>query len=862
MNLIYILSIITFTNAIRVAIVGSGAAGSTAAYYLTKAAEQNAGDVDIDVFEKRYVAGGRSRVVFPHNNETYDSVELGASIFVDANKNMVKAVNDFDFDLADKGTDDFGIYNGKNFVFKSSSWTYLDYVKLIWSSDASEHPYAFSITLLTKFIQVKQAIDKFLLLYNPEFIRNHGPWEHVDDMLGDLDMIDLVKEDALSYFTNSLFANEVVEAATRVNYGQNLDTIHALGALVSMAGSNGMSVEGGNYKIFERFLEESNAHVHFGSEVIDVQRSRNNQWEVYLTSGKTAEDYDYLILAAPLPIFQVPYVKLHVTLLTTNATTYADNALPGLGENPPTMILTTNEEARKHSSYFTKPSPLNFNSINYVQQAKEGSDEHVVKIFSEDDDAWSDGDLHSLFGGPQNVRWIHRHTFNAYPYLQPRKQIEDLPPFKIDEGLYYTNVMEPMISKQMINIAIIGSLLAGASAQVYPTGTMGPTNPMPTMDTAINQGSDARLLSINGPDDFCLILQLTSTGDVEGEVVAWCTKPRNNARLIPDGTITAVHYQKTPAFVQISALGDFTKVNVLSGDAGGELDPHGATGEGNPIGGNVTALVNGQEQSYEEWMSFQSDSMFCARICTNSPYNGWDAATWCQHELDEMGCEYVIPMSYEDGVFDSCDADAGFPPGVYPQDGDNYSTFHQYYEGTYTGGDGLVTSYTVGTTVTPTGPATTPASSNCTPMPSPSHGIDIANPTVDYPAAPTPVAQDDVRYDLKLHPSGGSECLGLNGDVGNDAALAVVSCDNAPSWSIKRGGPTLIRYAPDNNYCVDAGDNAGKVYTCYTEQPNQQLYYTDDNRIAKDGGLCLTDDNGSISFTGCTDNNQSQVFSA
>ena len=59
-------------------------------------------------------------------------------------------------------------------------------------------------------------------------------------MLVDLDMIDLVKEDALSYFTNSLFANEVVEAATRVNYGQNLDTIHALGALVSMAGSNGM----------------------------------------------------------------------------------------------------------------------------------------------------------------------------------------------------------------------------------------------------------------------------------------------------------------------------------------------------------------------------------------------------------------------------------------------------------------------------------------------------------------------------------------------------------------------------------------------------------------------------------------------
>lgn len=121
------------------------------------------------------------------------------------------------------------------------------------------------------------------------------------------------------------------------------------------------------------------------------------------------------------------------------------------------MILTTNEEARKRSSYFTKPSPLNFNSINYVQQAKEGSDEHVVKIFSEDDDAWSDGDLHSLFGGPQNVRWIHRHTFNAYPYLQPRKQVEDLPPFEIDEGLYYTNVMGKLPSAFMISDADLKS---------------------------------------------------------------------------------------------------------------------------------------------------------------------------------------------------------------------------------------------------------------------------------------------------------------------------------------------------------------------------------------------------------------------
>lgn len=32
---------------------------------------------------------------------------------------------------------------------------------------------------------------------------------------------------------------------------------------------------------------------------------------------------------------------------------------------------------------------------------------------------------------------------------------------------------------------------------------------------------------------------------------------------------------------------------VVPGDEGGELDPHGATNLGNPIGGNVTSNISG-----------------------------------------------------------------------------------------------------------------------------------------------------------------------------------------------------------------------------------------------------------------------------
>lgn len=36
------------------------------------------------------------------------------------------------------------------------------------------------------------------------------------------------------------------------------------------------------------------------------------------------------------------------------------------------------------------------------------------------------------------------------------------------------------------------------------------------------------------------------------------------------------------------------------GDSGGELDPHGPDAVGNPIGGNVTSDVSGQDVFYEE----------------------------------------------------------------------------------------------------------------------------------------------------------------------------------------------------------------------------------------------------------------------
>ncbi|KAJ6577623.1 hypothetical protein B0H19DRAFT_1207982 [Mycena capillaripes] len=276
----------------------------------------------------------------------------------------------------------------------------------------------------------------------------------------------------------------------------------------------------------------------------------------------------------------------------------------------------------------------------------------------------------------------------------------------------------------------VASVRAAFPAGVVATGTQGVTNPpVPTMPTTINQTSISRLLSVNSIDDFCLFAPpfVAAIPDTETEEVAWCTMPRNNARVIPDGTITGVSFLKTDFYVQIMGTGDFTKLNIKAGDSGGELDPHGAEGTGNPVGGNVTTTVaDGTDLPIAEWMLYISANQFCLRACTNAN-STYSAAFMCWHELDVMGCEFVMPGTYhEPGTFETCDADVAYPPGWYPTvvDGTtSFSTFAQYFTGVYPGADGQPTPYTVGDTVTPDAPFSTPSSSNCVTKATISNGI-------------------------------------------------------------------------------------------------------------------------------------------
>ena len=237
-----------------------------------------------------------------------------------------------------------------------------------------------------------------------------------------LNFTTLTPTDAAAYLLSqgvgADFIYQFVEAAMRVNYGQDMDKIHALGGLVSMATAGAVTTVGGNFQIFAAFLDHSNAIVHLNTRVTELQKDGNG-WKLDVEDtqvpGKfgTTKSFDAVIVAAPhhstnirfpsssAEVSPVPYVHLHVTLITTTSPSPSPAYFNvSGGSSSPSMILTS-AEGRRHGG----PEP-DFNSMNYLQRVGPDREEWVVKIFSKKriEDDWLEGTF-----GKGKVGWVLRH---------------------------------------------------------------------------------------------------------------------------------------------------------------------------------------------------------------------------------------------------------------------------------------------------------------------------------------------------------------------------------------------------------------------------------------------------------------------
>lgn len=257
---------------------------------------------------------------------------------------------------------------------------------------------------------VKKIVDRFVQLYDPTYLHQPTeknktvsgfPWATIENLAKSMELNDLAAVNAGDYFYGQgiakLFSEEMIEAATLVNYGQEIYSIHGVGGGVSLAASGAAGVSGGNYKIFEEFLGKcDNLKLRMGVHGEVTGLARFKTMEEVISSGKLTEDellekghfinstplqdnvdgkltkwwlgtksgygdlFDAVFIAVPwhssgisllnthsvIPTYD--YVRLHVTILVTTA----DQPDPsyfgrGKGDAIPNTILTSHIALRK-----------------------------------------------------------------------------------------------------------------------------------------------------------------------------------------------------------------------------------------------------------------------------------------------------------------------------------------------------------------------------------------------------------------------------------------------------------------------------------------------------------------------------------
>ncbi|KAK5662538.1 hypothetical protein OQA88_8450 [Cercophora sp. LCS_1] len=475
----------------QVAIIGAGAAGSSAAYHLRTYAEETGTAVNITVFEKTGRIGGRTLTINPYGNESV-RVELGASIFIKDNRILYDRLDEFG--LAPRDPDlnsdpNLGIWDGDEFVFQvnedDSYW---------WNAYKVIMKYGFLAPRRTQNL-MRATIDKFLKLYEAPYF----PFRSLTQRTYELDLVEVtgVTGQQLLKANNigDAYAHDIIQASTRVNYGSNLFEIHGLDTMVSMAPEGAMAVDGGNWQIFHKMVERSGAGLLLNTSVVAISRASREggderRYSIRAKSGDTEEDYAVqfhdVVLANPYQfskisagdvlesaIDEIPYVRLHVTIFASPFRySPAFFGLKDAGDVPGTVLTTLSkgEDVPAGVEGSGKAGFFSISTLRKVFNPKTEKEEYLYKIFSPQE--VTPEFLSRLFGvevpddfvgKPKGstsdispISWYYPHVFWSYPKAWPRVTFQD--PI-VGPGVYYTSGMESFISTMETN-ALMGKNVA------------------------------------------------------------------------------------------------------------------------------------------------------------------------------------------------------------------------------------------------------------------------------------------------------------------------------------------------------------------------------------------------------------------
>ncbi|KAL5000203.1 Prenylcysteine lyase-domain-containing protein [Aspergillus recurvatus] len=485
----------------QVAVIGAGAAGASTAYSLRKYADSLGLPVNITVFERASYVGGRSTTVNVFDDPAYP-IELGASIFVQVNYNLVNASKELGLDVRSANskrpgdTAAIGVWDGKEFVFlmeDSSSWWNI--AKLLWR---------YGLAPVRAQNLMKNTVNKFLQLYNEPLF----PFKSLTAAAASVGLLDATSTTGATFLEKNNvspeFSRELVQASTRVNYGQNLPLIHGLESMVCLATDGAVAVEGGNWRIFDGMLKSAQANVQLNHTVTSIIRNKDNTVTLNFKNGQSIKQqkagFDEVVIAGPYQYSginispapehtpdSIPFHTLHVTLFSSPhrlSSRYFNLKNPS--DITPETILTTLPSGTDIGNSEEGVGPAGFWSIstlrtvkapptsNSPEDPKSETKQYVYKIFSPTRP--NEAFIRDILGLEQpkikkagyitdlpkeDISWSYEKIWHPYPFLYPRVTFENS---LLAPGIWYTGGIESFIST-METSALMGKNVAALMSQ-------------------------------------------------------------------------------------------------------------------------------------------------------------------------------------------------------------------------------------------------------------------------------------------------------------------------------------------------------------------------------------------------------------
>ena len=404
---------------VRIAIVGAGIGGCSAAYFARKYIPSS----ELTIYETENRIGGRILTYI----EDGVNLELGATFFNHMNKtiwDIIKAENLSIRKINERM--DFAIWNGSKIIFKSNKHNALTTLNL-------HTQYGLSMT--KTLILLREAQSKIRKLYNEERGSSADVTEIFKSTGLDRYYRKPLDESLIERGVSRAFIDEVVTPITRSIYCQNADLggFAGLSALIGVYNGPVYSLTEGNNVLPMHLAKTSKATLNLGQKARRIEKTSKGAYRV--STGKNDSVFDGVIIATPLEhagialdgvsapklepqLKQEVYVKVMRGILDPTYFSLKESS------EVPAIVLTTREaDPIAHFRIHKLPDNQVLLAITSTQSIPDGKLNGVLK------------------SGETKV--IEHHWKAAYPTFTP---IEKLPPTRFDDKLMYLNSIESAVA--------------------------------------------------------------------------------------------------------------------------------------------------------------------------------------------------------------------------------------------------------------------------------------------------------------------------------------------------------------------------------------------------------------------------------